>query len=199
MQIEYILLDTPVVTFLEAAKHLRVYEDTDDEGNVIISVPSEQSDIEGNIAAALDAVAQYTERPVIASEKLVLTCSEFKMMVQFAEWRKVAIESIKAIPFGETEPIDIQPTDYNFRATGINSYAIVFKDLFPVADVSDALVITVTCTVPAAVKQAALLAVGSFYTYREDRNIGSNSAFNSLLRPYRDFTGGNKTHHHYHG
>lgn len=179
--------DFQLITFEEAAKQLRVYEGVDGDGNIIISVPDEKTVIEGNILAAQSVAEAYLERP-IESGTLLITLGAFSRTVCFDAWQKPGTVSVSVLPLGGDVRETVPPSLYRMKkAVGTAAGEIIFSEDIAVADVSDAVIITIELKVWESVKQACLLKLAAFYEYREDRPDKGQGIFETLLRPYRKY------------
>lgn len=169
--------DYVLISISEAKQQLRLDE----------SFTEEDTLLEQYILAAQGAAEQYIERTIV-SEVQTITQGVFSDIVKFTDWRPIypADVSISVIPEGETEPEVVDPDAYYFTRT-CNDYQVLFKEAIPVADVSNAVVVTVNCNIPMIIKQACLLKVSEFYMIRENRSVTNRETFEKLLFPFRKY------------
>lgn len=177
-------VDTSLVTLAKAKKHLRVDADFTDEDDLI----------QDYIASAQIVCQNYIDRAIV-SRDFVMEADSFDDIEFAANWDNDEVLSIEFYPPGETEKIALDPEFYKLRKSNtVGHWLLKFNNAPAVDNRDDAVVVTIKqgwvrandlTTVPKPIVSAILLVLTDFYEKRENRQEGTTTQANSLLRPYR--------------
>lgn len=177
-------LDTSLVTLAKAKKHLRVDADFTDEDDLI----------QDYIASAQIVCQNYIDRAIV-SRDFVMEADSFDDIEFAANWDNDEIVSVEYYPAGETEKVLLGPEFYKLRKSNtVGHWLLKFTNAPAVDKRDDAVIVTVKqgwvrnnvlTTVPKPIVSAILLVLTDFYEKRENRQEGTTTQANSLLRPYR--------------
>lgn len=174
-----------VLTLAEAKKQLRIEEDFELEDDSIAAY----------VDAAQESCQFYINRS-IAERDLVLEMDAFANVTFERNYENDVITKIEYYALGGTTLTVLPAEKYKLRKSNtVECFDIIF-----LADAlnlktdkrDDAVIITIAQgftseTCPKSVIQAMKLKISDYYERREDREAGSNSAGNNLLRPLRKY------------
>lgn len=174
---DVVVIDGVEIVGRELAKqHLRLEVDYNDE-DMLIDIA---------IASAISSAENYTER-ILRKSLLILNVHNPEPIVV----ERISLnDKVQKVEIMEecVESIILPGSSFYQIKRGPEFYEIGFKDVD--LKVNQSLKITIELgfdsnTIPKDIMSALLLSVGDAYEKREDRNQGSNTAVNNLLRPYR--------------
>lgn len=172
-----------LLTLVKAKKQLRIELEFTDENELIQSY----------IDAAQSACENFINRS-IAKRQFIMECDTFSTPITFERnYENDVITKIEYYAPGATEKTVLPANQYLLRKSNtIECFDIKFLSLPETDKRDDAVVITIeqgftASECPKPILQAINLRLSDFYERREDRDIGINSAANSLLRAYRKY------------
>lgn len=174
---------TPI-TLAKAKKQLRLEVDFTEEDDLIQSY----------IDSALIIAENYINR-ALSPRKFVLEMDRFENPFQFSQNNiDDTIDKVEYFAPGETEASLLADTEYKARTSiYIECKEIKFKTTPTTDSRDDAVIITINqgftsaTDIPKPIVQAMLLIISDMYERRDDKEIGTNSAANALMRPYRKY------------
>jgi len=166
--------DFELITLTEAKAHLRLDAAFDYEDNLILAYRD----------AAISACETYMNRDIVSGAFEV--SGKTYADISIRDWRKVGIAETKILVSGIEDYDVLSPDLYTIVNHG-RCYTIkVNSDVPALQDVSEAVKITGTFTVPMVVKQACLITLTEFYEVRENRPDPGNDVARKLLFGHRN-------------
>lgn len=168
--------EVELVSLKLAKKHLKLDADYNEEDELI----------EVAIASAISQAENYTERKFIKSTLLIKVHKAESFIVERSSLNDT-VQKVVVVEEG-VDSIPLPSTSFSQTKRGPEHYEVSFKDVE--LQPGQSLEVSVAVgydfkTLPKSILSALLLMVGDAFEKREDRNQGSNTAVNNLLRPYR--------------
>jgi len=176
--------EATVISLIDAKAQLRIEHDNED---AVIS---------DCIDAAVAAAENYIGGPIAQRTGVIFGLNEWKNKFYFPVGPVTAVSQVAYWPLGvELSPIVLDSGQYQLYNFGPTRSMLIIREsslglpLDP--ERLDAVEITTTvgwavADIPKEIRQAMLLLVDDFYTYRGDRPLKDNRSAMNLLRAYRN-------------